>query len=291
MAGYTLLALCGIENKGKWSDATQQSKRVTKDIMDWLKTTYRKKYAANTRETFRRFVLHQFLQARLVDKNPDNPNLPTNSPNTHYRLTEEALKVIKTYGSDEWNAAVDEWARNVGSLKEKYKKARELLRMPLELPDGKVVTLSPGKHNEVQVAVIDQFAALFAHDSVLTYLGDTEKKDLYINEEAINELGIKLDHDKLPDVVLYNSKLKWIYLIEAVTSHGPMTPKRVVELQEMFSGCNCELIFVSAFPDRAEFRNYMSGIAWETEVWLVDDPEHMIHFNGEKFLGPHKAGS
>jgi hypothetical protein len=32
---------------------------------------------------------------------------------------------------------------------------------------------------------------------------------------------------------------------------------------------------------------YLDKISWETEVWVADSPTHMIHFNGERFLGPY----
>jgi adenine-specific DNA-methyltransferase len=44
---------------------------------------------------------------------------------------------------------------------------------------------------------------------------------------------------------------------------------------------------VTAFPDRVTFRKFAKDIAWETEVWIADNPDHMIHFNGDKFLGPY----
>lgn len=254
--------------------------------MDWLRDTYNKTYAPNTRETFRRQVLHQFVQARLIDYNPEIPNLPTNSPRAHYKLTEEAITVIRAYGTPRWTTAVQTWTENVGRLAEAYDRARELHSIPLLLPDGTEVRLSPGAHNEVQVAIVNQFAATFAHGSELVYVGDTADKLLYLNTTVIAGLGIELNHDKLPDVVLYDAERRWVYLIEAVTSHGPMTPKRVFELREMFQGCDSGLIFISAFPDFAEFRKHMRDIAWDTEVWLADTPEHMIHFNGDRFLGP-----
>ena len=43
-------------------------------------------------------------------------------------------------------------------------------------------------------------------------------------------------------------------------------------------------IYVSAFPDINEFRRHIIDIAWETEVWIADNPDHMIHFNGDRFL-------
>ena len=286
ISGYTLLALCDIGEGDPWRKASRRSLTVTKGIMDWLSANYDKKYAPNTRETFRRQVLHQFVQAGLADYNPDNPALPTNSPRAHYAITEEALKAVRAYGGTKWKSAVKCFVAKVGMLTAKYHKERENHGIPLKLANGKSFTLSPGKHNEVQAAIITGFALNFAAGAVLVYLGDTADKNLYKDEGLIARLGIELDHAKLPDVVLLDEKKRWVYLIEAVTSHGPMSPKRVMELREMFSGSGMGLVFVSAFPDFSEFRKHMKDIAWETEVWLADTPEHMIHFNGDRFFGP-----
>ena len=94
------------------------------------------------------------------------------------------------------------------------------------------------------------------------------------------------EHDKLPDVVIYDEKRNWIFLVEAVTSHGPMSYKRVLEIELMLANCPAGLIYVSAFPDMAEFRRHTSKIAWDTEVWIAELPDHLIHYNGDRFLGP-----
>ena len=283
---YTLLALCGIKEDDLWRRASRHSVTITKGVMDWVAATYNRKYAPNTRETFRRQVLHQFVQAGIAEYNPDNPGLPTNSPHAHYAISEEALKAIKTYGGTRWRSTVKGFIGKVGSLTEKYHKEREGHGIPLKLANGQEFILSPGKHNEVQAAIVTSFTQTFAGGTVLVYLGDTADKDLYKDENNITRLGIELEHTKLPDVVLLDEKKRWVYLIEAVTSHGPMTPKRVMELKAMFAESGMGLIFVSAFPDFAEFRKHMKDIAWETEVWLADTPDHMIHFNGDRFFGP-----
>lgn len=286
IACYTLLALCAIREDDQWRKASRHSVTITKGIMDWVAATYGRKYAPNTRETFRRQVLHQFLQAGIVDYNPDNPELPTNSPRAHYAISDEAHKAIKVYGGTRWKGAAKAFVGKVGTLTEKYLKERESHGIPLQLANGKNFILSPGKHNEVQAAIVTSFTQAFAAGAVLVYLGDTADKNLYKDEKNIIRLGIELEHAKLPDVVLLDKKKQWVYLIEAVTSHGPMTPKRIIELKEMFAKSGMGLIFVSAFPDFAEFRKHMKDIAWDTEVWLADVPEHMIHFNGDRFLGP-----
>jgi hypothetical protein len=287
MAALTLLAICNINETDKWSKATRKSLGVSKGIMSFVNENYGKYYAPNTRETFRRQVLHQFVQARIVDYNPDAPNLPVNSPNAHYAITIEVLEVIRTFKTKSWKKSLTSFLESVGKLTEKYLKERELNQIPLKLQNGNVIKLSAGKHNVVQAAIVELFAPKFANGGTLLYLGDTAKKDLYLDEIGLKKLNIPIDqHSKLPDVVIYDSKRKWLFLIEAVTSHGPVSPKRIVELENLLQKCKAGKIYVTAFPDMAEFKKHSNNIAWETEVWLMEVPDHMIHFNGDRFMGP-----
>lgn len=287
MAALTLLALCGLKSGDKWREARRHSVTVTKGIMAFIAQEYSRQYAPNTRETFRRQVLHQFVQAQVADYNPDEPALPTNSPRAHYAITTAALTVVKAYGTKPWGAAVQQFAREQGSLLTIYQRTREQRRVPVTLPDGQALKLSPGKHNELQVAVVEEFASRFAPGARLLYLGDTAQKNLFVDADRLHVFDIALnEHDKLPDVVLFDERRQWLFLIEAVTSHGPMTPKRVVELEKMVSRSRVGCVYVSAFPDLTEFRKHLKQIAWETEVWIAEMPDHLIHFNGDRFLGP-----
>jgi len=287
MAALTLLALCNIKESDDWKNASRKSLGVSKGIMSFVNENYNKTYAPNTRETFRRQVLHQFVQARIVDYNPDIPDLAVNSPRAHYALTKDVLKVVKSYQTPKWDISVQNFLKIAGRLSEKYLKERKLNQIPVTLSNGEVLILSAGKHNEVQAAIVEQFAPRFAAGGILLYLGDTEKKDKYLDKEGLKNLGIPIDqHSKLPDVVIYEPKRNWLFLIEAVTSHGPVSPKRLLELEEFLKDCKVGKIYVSAFPDMAEFKKYSNSIAWETEVWLAEIPDHMIHFNGDRFIGP-----
>ena len=139
----------------------------------------------------------------------------------------------------------------------------------------------------LQTAIIQEFGPRFAPGATVLYLGDTESKTLVLDEQGFESLGMPApNHDKLPDVVLLDKSRNWIYLIEAVTSHGPMSPKRQVELEEMFGVSSAKLTYVTAFPDFATFKGFLTEIAWETEVWLAEIPDHLIHLNGDRFLGP-----
>lgn len=287
MAALTFLAICNVKENDKWSKATAGSLGITKGIMSFVNENYDKTYAPNTRETFRRNVLHQFVQARIVDYNPDQPDLPVNSPRAHYALTAEVLDLVKSYKTKNWKKNLEHFIATVGKLSEVYLKERELIQIPVKLQNGEVLKLSAGKHNVVQAAIVELFAPRFANGGTLLYLGDTAKKDLYVDKEGLKELGIPIDqHSKLPDVVIFDSKRNWLFLIEAVTSHGPVSPKRIVELEEFLKDCKVGKVYVTAFPDMTEFKKHSKNIAWETEVWLMEVPDHMIHFNGDRFMGP-----
>lgn len=287
MSALTLLALCGLGPNASWSDARREGMTVTKGIMAFVAREYGKSYAPNTRETFRRQVLHQLVQARIADYNPFERDLPTSSPRAHYAIAGAALAVIRTYGSPQWESAASEFVRRQGSLFTVYARKRSRRLVPVHLPDGTTMKLSPGKHNQVQAAVVTEFAPRFAPGARVLYLGDTANKDLLLDTVGPAQLGVPItEHGKLPDVVLWDQRRNWLFLVEAVTSHGPVTPKRRLELEEMFAHFGGGIIFVSAFPDFAQFRRHLKTIAWETEVWITEIPDHLIHFNGDRFLGP-----
>lgn len=284
IASYTLLALLGLEERDPWPKSRQRSLKIH-DILGFIKRAFRKTYAENTRETVRRQVLHQLEQARVVDRNPDDPGLSTNSPRTHYAVTPDALRAIRAYSSGRFAAEADRFRQLHGSLAEAYGASRTQRMIPVTLPSGQGVHLSPGKHNRLQVSVITEFLAHFAPEARILYLGDTANKSLVVDRSILESLGVPVTaHDKLPDVVLYSAEKKRLYLVEAVTSHGPVSPKRFRELEGVLSRCMLRRVYVSAFPDFREFKRHLDDIAWETEVWLAETPSHMIHFNGESFL-------
>lgn len=281
MSALTLLALCNIKEPDNWIDAKKISLGVTKGIMTFMQENYHRDYAPNTRETVRRQVLHQFVQGGIADYNPDIPDLPVNSPRAHYAISLSALATIKTFGTKNWEKAVDKFKNEIGELKKVYRKKREIEKIPVKVSNDKTLLLSPGKHNEVQAAIIEQFAPRFAKGSQLLYVGDTGKKDLFMEKAILQNIGIPIDsHSKLPDVVLYDKNRNWLFLVEAVTSHGPISPKRIVELEELLANCSAGKVYVTAFPDFSEFKKHSKEIAWETEVWIMDMPDHMIHYNG-----------
>lgn len=278
-----LLALSNIKKNSSWKKASNTPIRIH-DILGFISKYHDFQYAENSRETIRRQSIHQFEQAGIVVRNIDDPSRPTNSGFTVYSLTDEALTVIQKFKSPDWDKSIQYFNDNVESTIEKYRKIREFKLIPIII-NGKQFTLSPGGHNQLQKEIIENFASRFAPGSKLIYLGDTANKHLHLDKDLCNKISIDITHhDKLPDVVLYLEKKNWLLLIEAVTSHGPVSKKRFIEISEMLEKCSSQKIFVSTFPDFKTFLKYVSEIAWETEVWIAENPDHMIHFNGDKFF-------
>ena len=285
----TLLALTGLSEDAPWGQAAKPSRSIH-DMLVFMRDTYDRDYAENTREVVRRQVIHQLEQARVVDRNPDDPNLPTNSPRTHYGLTDEALGVLRLYGTIGWESELSEFRANHGALLEIYQRRRTMREIPIRTSTGEEIRLSPGRHNRLQAQVVMDFGPRFAPGATLLYLGDAAEKLLHLDRQKLAELGVPItEHDKLPDVVLYDEERDWLFLVEAVTSHGPVNPKRVEELEVTLKDCTATRVYVSAFPDFRQFKRHVDKIAWETEVWVAEIPDHLIHFNGDKFLGPREA--
>lgn len=278
LCALSLLALAGIKKSSAWSAATNEWIRIH-DIIAFVNKNYGTKYAENSRETFRKQALHHFRTAAIVEDN----GLATNSPNYRWRLTDEFLAVLRANATA---SSIADFNSKHERLIDVYASKKRMEMMPVKI-NGIDFTFSTGKHNELQKAIIEQFAPRFAPNCECLYVGDTTEKDLVKNVERLSELGFAITlHDKMPDVVLYREDKNWIYFVESVTSVGPMDPKRIVEIKSMTEKVAAGMIFVTAFLDFKTYKKFSEQLAWETEVWIAEMPDHMIHLNGDKFLGP-----
>lgn len=286
-SALTLLALTDVRPDRPWSEATNEM-YGTRALMDFIRDVYNLDYAANTRETIRRFSLHQFADALLVEQNRDQPDRPVNSPKWNYAIHPAALAVLKTYGTPQFKALVAEYLEERPRQIETYAKAREMHRIPVTLPDGVALTLSPGGQNVLIKQMLDELCSRYTPGGEVLYVGDADKKWAHFDDAVLGGLGVEVDsHGKMPDLVVYLRDKNWLVLMEAASSHGPVDAKRYNELAQLFAGSSAGLVYISCFPNRKTMRKYLADIAWETEVWCADAPSHMVHFNGERFLGPY----
>lgn len=288
LCALTLLAMADIKPETNFNEATNRWVRIH-DVIVFIKDNYGIPYAENSRETFRKQAMHHFRTAAFIEDN----GMATNSPNYRYRITSEFLRVIKNIKdsqdglvSDIENPAVTVFLREHETLKAIYASKKTIQKMPVKI-NNQEYTFSPGSHNKLQKAIIEEFAPRFAPNSECLYVGDTTNKDMVKNEDKLKELGFDITlHDKMPDVVLYREDKNWIYFIEAVDSVGPMDPERIKDIEAMTSKVKSGKIYITAFLSFAKFKKFSEQLAWETEVWIADMPDHMIHLNGDKFMGP-----
>ena len=287
-SALVFLALLHLRPGDNWSAATNPI-LGTRAIMDWIADEYETPYKPNTRETIRRRTLHQFIDALLIVENPDQPDRPVNSPKWCYQLHPRALNVIRAANSGGFQAELAAYLVDVPGLKAQYQAARAMARIPVTLPGGESLTLSPGGQNVLLKQIVENFCPYFTPGGVVLYVGDAGSKWAQLDEAGLADLGVSVDeHGTMPDLVVYLPDRNWLVLLEAASSHGPVDAQRHGELGRRFASSTAGLVYVSCFPSRSDMRKYLTDIAWETDVWCADNPTHLIHFDGESFLGPYR---
>lgn len=286
-SALTLLGLLGLRPGDSWADSTRGLHGVT-PLMSWMAQYFDKHYAPNTREVVRRQTLHQFVDAALVALNPDDPSRAINSKNNVYQVDSSAFELLRRFGTPAWEGGLASYLdRRPGQLAA-YAAAREQAMIPVTLLDGTEVKLTPGGQNVLIRDALEQFCPRWTPGGRVLYVGDAGRGAPVFDTEGFAEDGVVLDkHGKLPDLVVNLPSRDWLVLIEAANSHGPIDAKRHAELQALFAESRAGLVYVSCFTSRTEMRKYLADIAWETEVWCADNPSHLIHFDGERFLGPY----
>lgn len=274
--------MANIKKNYEWANETNKWIRIH-DVIAFIRDFYEVSYAENSREIFCKQAMHHFRNASFIEDN----GKATNILNYRYRLTDEMLLLVKTFQSDQWQEK-NNFLKSHQNLIDLYISKNAVRKMPVKI-NGDDFTFYLGKHNQLQKFIIEELAPRLAENSECLYVGDTIKKNLVKSEGKLKELGFEITlHDKMPDVVLYSEDKNWIYFIESVTSVGAMEPKRIKEIEEMTENVSAGKIYVTAFLDFKTFKKFSESSAWETEVWNADMPDHMIHLNGDKFLGPRK---
>ena len=157
--------------------------------------------------------------------------------------------------------------------------------MPVRV-NGQDLRFSPGKHNQLQKAILEVFAPRFAKGFECLYVGDSSDRDLYKNNKRLQELGFDITLDVLPDVVLYVPEKKWLFFVECVTTVGPVDLKRKNDIESLTRGVDAGNVYITAFPNFTTYKKFSQDLAWETEVWIAEVPDHLIHLNGDRFMGP-----
>lgn len=283
------LAVANVTSDWKDAKGANENRHLkTRDIIAFINLHFEEKISSGSYDDIRRKDLKLLVLAELIINSSDNPGAATNDPTRGYSLSPEFTNLIITYGTNKWSKNLKKFISNKKMLSEVLARKREIPKIPVKLPNGKSLELSLGEHNILQKEIIENFLPRFGSDCIVLYIGDTSNKMKHVEEFELENLNFfKLSHEQLPDIIAFSKTKNWLFLIEAVHSSGPMSEIRVLELKKLLNKCKAELIFVTAFLERSIFRKWIMEIAWETEVWIADNPDHLIHFNGHKFLGAY----
>ena len=261
----------------------------SRDIIDFMNKNYAEAISSGSYDDIRRKDLAQLVDAGIVLNSSSLNAKSTNNPTRGYSISKEFALLLHSYKTSDWENALVEFKVSIKNRKEELAHKREIEKVPVLLPSGERLMLSYGEHNELQKRIVEEFLPRFGMKSKILYLGDTSDKDLFRDNKTLNKLNFfKLEHEELPDIIAYSEEKELLFLIEAVHSAGPMSELRVRKLKDRLKDCQVGIIFVTAFETRETFKKWITDIAWETEVWIAESPDHMIHFNGYKFLKIHE---
>ena len=286
------LAVIGKTVENSWSeikDLSMGGSLKTRDIINLLNREYQEHISSGSYDDIRRKDLRLLVLGEIIL--PSLPNSARNDSTRGYALNPAYTRILQrldVISKNQWQQEVAQNFQGMLSVKDLLSPTRDMSLIPIRLPSGENITFSPGKHNQLQKAIIEEFLPRYGYGCEVLYVGDAAKRLLYKNEMKLQELNFfDLSHGELPDIVAYSAQKNWLYLIEAVHSSGPINDVRLLELKRLTKDCHVEIVYVTAFLKKAIFQKFVREIAWETEIWIAELPDHVIHFDGEKFLGPY----
>ena len=285
-----LLAAGDIKSSAEWSklkSANNGYSITTKQCVDFYNKYLDEDMSKGSYDYVLRDGLRKLIIGGLVDLSKPESNL--SDATRGYRISAEYARIISKFGQKDWEKQVEIFNKTQKTYKDRVAQVRDLPKITVKTQDGKEFQLKDGEHNLIQQQIITEFLPRFGYGATLLYCGDSDNKYGVIYEkEKLEELGIKdLSQNKLPDIVAYSEEKDWIYLIEAYHTSNPITPERKYELEQLLGSVAKKCIFITAFESNDAFRSCTENLAWETEVWIVTDPDHMMHRNGFRFMGPY----
>lgn len=284
MAARFILAATRVTEKMKWNQATNTGVQIHEGL-NFLNSEYHTNLKENTRESLRKQGPKKMATVGLARDNVSD-GIPTNSKYYRWFLSDDFFDLVYHFADKDYSERLQHFKLMHQSRMSLQADKRKHIMIPVLYSNFKF-ELTPGKHNQLHKEILEQFAPRFAGGSKLLYVGDTAEKDLKFEESILVDLGFPMTiHDVIPDIVLFDERRNWLFLIEAVSSVGPMSVDRVSRIKAGYNG-KAGLVFVTAFQDWSVYKRFVGDIAWETEVWIADFPDHMIHMNGDRFMGPH----
>lgn len=282
------LAVADVKTPEDWpnlQDRNHHRSLRTRDIIGYINTHFAETISMGSYDDIRRKDLVLPVAAGIIVQT--SPDTARNNSLRGYAIDPTFAEVIRTFQPGHWEAP-KRFMEQRTTIAQMLQPTRDIRKTTVQLPTGITIELSPGEHNRLQKAIIEEFLPRYGYQAQVLYVGDTAKKFIIFEKDQLESLRFfELAHGELPDIIAYSPEKNWLYLIEAVHTSGSISPLRLHKLKSLTQFCTAAIIYVTAFLDRETFRRFIGEIAWETEVWIASDPDHLIHFDGDKFLGPY----
>lgn len=288
-----LLAVGDVKKSKDWKKIKTSNDTyslTTRDIIGFHNKNLEEHISSGSYDDIRRKDLKPLILAEIVLKSKENSN--NSDPTRGYKVNIVYARIIKNFGQSDWDQQVAKFNASHKTLAERLSSSRPMEMLKVQTPDGKEIKLVDGEHNLIQKEIIESLLPRYGNNAVVLYCGDANNKYGVIYEkEEMKKIGFEdLKQSILPDIVAYSYEKDWIYLIEAYHTSNPITPERKLQLKQMLGEENYKkAVFITAFENIAAYKSCPEELAWETEVWIATDPDHMIHRNGKRFMGPYNS--
>lgn len=287
-----LLAVGNVKKSSDWKNIKDTRKGdyspTTREIITFHNCNLEENISSGSYDDIRRKDLKPLLACGIVVESAVEANI--SDPTRGYQISAEYSRIIKNYGQTDWFTQVSTFRENHPSYEDRISAKRNIPKLKVTTQDGRLIELKDGEHNNIQKAIIEQFLPRFGYEAEVLYCGDSDNKyGVIFEKEKLETLGFSnLKGSKLPDIVAYSPQKDWIFLVEAYHSSNPITPQRKYDLiTNVLGSCADKAVFVTAFENINSYKNCPEELAWETEIWIATEPDHMIHRNGGRFLGPY----
>lgn len=283
------LAICDVKDNIEWRNAKSLDDGyglTTREIIAYLNNHFGEKISSGSYDDVRRKDLQHLCLGEVVIS--DSPTVAKNAPGRAWGLNPVYANIIKSFGQENWKKELDTFMEGRETLQDMLASERPTEKVPVFLPSGQKLEFDPGEHNQLQKVIIEEFLTRYGYGAEIIYVGDASNRFLHYDKEKANLLGIsELSRDELPDIIAYSKAKNWLYFIEAVHSSGPITRERKIALTTFVENSTASVVYVTAFLNRETFRKFVTNIAWETAVWIAEYPDHLVHFDGDRFFGPY----
>lgn len=277
----------------KWRNATENY-HGTHEIIEFVNREFPNKagldrsgYSENSRETIRKHTLKPFISAGIMEQ---KSGLATNDKANSYRFTARFAALIRVYGTSQWEDALSEFLKGYTTYSDILKQVKKIEPAYQINFDGLELKFKLNPHNKLQMEIIQSLFPLVAKEKQpeLLYVGDTADRYIIQKDDRLQELGIHVlsESAMLPDLIAYDESNNRILFVEAYFSGGAFTIDKVNKIKAL---CQCqegtEAAFITAFDTTKKMLKAYSEIAWDTEIWVAEEPTHLLHKNGDKFVG------